>query len=317
MEIFTSQNIRQLLTYQGLIDQLRTAFTEDYDVPARLHYDYDSGSGPEPATLMLMPAWKNRHFSGVKILTVSPQNTAHQRDTIQGVYLLFDAPTGKPLAQFDAHTLTNYRTAAASALASSYLSRRDSGTLLVMGTGALAPEMILAHCAVRPITNIWVWGRHFEKALAVANKVVVEGVQIEAVREVKEYVSEADIISTVTRSPRPIVFGKMLRAGQHIDLVGAFKPTWREADDEVMQRSTVFVDTREGTLNESGELLIPMEKGLFSEAKIEGDLLDLCRGNRPGRQNDEEITSFISVGYALEDLAAAELLYSLRMQSMK
>lgn len=106
-----------------------------------------------------------------------------------------------------------------------------------------------------------------------------------------------------------MVFGDQLVPGQHIDLVGAFKPTWREADDGVILNSSVFVDTREGTLKESGELLIPMEKGLFKSNDIKADLFELCKEETPGRINNGEITVFISVGYALEDLAAAELVW--------
>lgn len=196
--------------------------------------------------------------------------------TIQGIYILMDAKDGKVIAQFDAKSLTNLRTAAASALASTYLSRKNASTLLMIGTGSLAPELIKAHCSVRPIKTVFIWGRDYEKARKLAQSLSIEKLEIIPVSNLEEFISKVDIISTATSSSDPLVFGDRLIPGQHIDLVGAFKPTWREADDLVILNSSVFVDTRQGTLEESGELLIPMGKGLFKQEDIRADLFELC-----------------------------------------
>ena len=286
-------------------------------MPSRLHYDYKGENAPMDSTLLLMPAWKKEHFVGLKVLTISPYNSEKSKPTIQGIYLLMDAKDGGILAQFDAKSLTNLRTAASSALASKFLSKKGSKSLLMIGTGALAPELIKAHCAVRPIEKVWLWGRNNEKAKTIAKDLDLAGVAVEVCDKISERISEVDIVSTATSSPDPLVFGDEMLAGQHLDLVGAFKPTWREADDSAIVNSSVFVDTREGTLKESGELLIPIEKGIFTVEKIKADMFDLCQGKHKGRSDEHERTVFISVGYALEDLAAAELVWAKYLQTKK
>lgn len=309
MKYFNQKEIEEALDYSSLINKVEGAFRSTYEVPPRMHYDYESGGGHDNSTLLLMPAWKNEQYVGLKIITVSPYNKSRNLATIQGVYILISAKDGKVIAQFDVKSLTNLRTAASSALASKYLSRKDASTLLMIGTGSLAPELIKAHCSVRPINSVLVWGRNYKKSQRIAHSLSIDGVEIKAVHNIKDHISKADIISTATSSPDPIIFGDQVAPGQHLDLVGAFKPTWREADDEVILNSSVFADTREGTLKESGELLILINKGLFKPEDIKADLFDLCKNKKYRRSSDNEITCFISVGYALEDLAAAELVW--------
>lgn len=314
MKYFDQKEIEEALCYAELIPKLEDSFQKEYQVPPRLHYSYNSGQGEFDSTLLLMPAWKNKKYFGLKIITVSPYNSSQNMATIQGIYILMDAKDGKVIAQFDAKSLTNLRTAAASALASTYLSRKNASTLLMIGTGSLAPELIKAHCSVRPIETVFVWGRDYEKARKLAQSLSIEKLEIIPVSNLEEFISKVDIISTATSSSDPLVFGDRLIPGQHIDLVGAFKPTWREADDLAILNSSVFVDTRQGTLEESGELLIPMEKGLFKQEDIRADLFELCKNQKQGRISDLEITCFISVGFALEDLAAAELVWEKHMK---
>lgn len=317
MKIFDKKEIEAALTYNALIEKLEDSFCKKYDVPPRQHFCFESGEGSDNSTLLLMPAWKNEAFVGLKIITVSPYNAPKNLATIQGIYILIDASTGQVIAQYDAKSITNLRTAAASALASKFLSRKNASSLLMIGTGALAPEMIKAHCSVRSIETVWVWGRNFDKAKSLAKELALDGVDIIPIKNIDDYMAKADIISTATSSPEPLIWGRELVPGQHVDLVGAFKPTWREADEETILKSSVFVDTREGTLKESGELLIPIKKGTFSPDDIQADLFELCQLEKPGRINDREITSFISVGYALEDLAAAELVWEKHLLSLK
>lgn len=309
MKYFDKSAIEKALNYNDLIAKLEGSFQKEYQVPERFHFDYSSGFGRDMSTLLLMPAIKNEQFVGLKVITVSPFNSTRGLATIQGIYILMDAHDGQVIAQFDAKTLTNLRTAAASALASTFLSKKYSSSMLLLGTGALAPELIKAHCAVRPINKVWIWGRNFLKAKQLVDKLSISGVKIVAIENKEDVISKVDIISTATSSQNPVIFGKQFVPGQHIDLVGAFKPTWREADEEAILNSSVFVDTREGTLKESGELLIPMINGSFSPNDIQADLFDLCRKKHPGRSDNKENTVFISVGYALEDLAAAELIW--------
>lgn len=304
---FSKEDLEQLLDYKSLIEALRAGFQEKYTVPMRHHHNYDNPKENVESTLLLMPAWQAGQYLGIKLVTVSPNNSKYNLPSIHGIYTLFDAHKGMPIAQMDAKTLTSRRTAAASALASDYLSRKDSKTLLIVGTGALAPCLIEAHSAIRPIEAIYVWGRNFAKAKKVADDLKHLDLNIEALENLEAGFAKADIISCATLSAKPLVFGKWLRAGQHLDLVGSFKPDMREADDEAIIKSTVFVDVMEGATKETGDIVIPLENGTLSRKEIFGDLFDLCRNRCREREMDKEITLFKSVGHALEDLAAAKL----------
>lgn len=303
------QTLRCLLPYEKLIPALATAFREEYVVPQRHHHDYENPIADVVSTLLLMPAWQIGNYLGVKIVTVSPNNSQYKLPAVQGIYILFDAVKGVPIAYLEAKTLTTLRTAAASALASTFLSNEQSVTLLMIGTGAMAPELIKAHAAVRPIQNVYVWGRNFDRAVRVQEHLKKENFTIKAVQKIEAVVEKADIISCATLSEKPLILGKWLRAGQHIDLVGSFKPDMREADDEVLLRTKLYVDILEGATKESGDIVIPLSKRVITLKDIKGDLFDLCKSNVLGRIAVNDITCFKSVGYALEDLAAAKLAY--------
>ncbi|HKK73549.1 MAG TPA: ornithine cyclodeaminase family protein [Saprospiraceae bacterium] len=304
------RDIEEALAYPALIEALRKGFKEDYTVPMRHHHDFKNPKSDQDSTLLLMPAWQAGNMLGLKTVIVSPGNRQFKLPAIHGTYLLFNAITGALLLQCDARTLTKKRTAAASALAADYLARPDSRRLLMLGTGALAPELIKAHRTLRPIEEVWIWGRRYEKAKALAARLRQElDIQISAVRDCATVASKADILSTATLAYKPILFGEWLVPGQHLDLVGSYKPDMREADDEAIQRSKVYVDTLEGAPKESGDLYIPIQKAVLDLSDIQADLFQLCRRQRNGRDTPQEITLFKSVGHALEDLAAAQLLY--------
>jgi ornithine cyclodeaminase len=218
-----------------------------------------------------------------------------------------NATTGVPIAFLDGTELTLRRTAAASALASSYLSRKDAGKLLMIGTGNLAPHMIKAHCSVRPIKEVCVWGRRPAAAKALVEEMPALSAKISVADNLEEAVANADVISCATLANEPIVKGDWLVPGQHLDLVGAFTPAMAEADTTAVSRAAVFVDTREGALAEAGEIVQAIQGGSFDASDIRGSLGELCRGTIAGRTASEQITLFKSVGTAIEDLAAAEL----------
>lgn len=303
------QQLEKLLSYDILIPALQKAFCDNITVPLRHHHNFNNPEEGTDSTLLLMPAWKAGEFLGIKIVLVSPNNHKYQLPTIQGQYLLFDAHKGRQLAMMDAKILTNKRTAAASALASSFLSRHDSQSLLMIGTGSLAPYLIEAHANTRPIRQVWIWGRDRTKADKIVKSLAHLDLKIESIADHNEKLSEADIISCATLSKSPLVSGDRLRAGQHLDLVGSYLPTTREADDLTITRSSLFVDTLEGAPKESGDLVIPIQNGTIKRSDIRGDLFDLCQKRTTGRQDPHEITLFKSVGHALEDLAAAVLAY--------
>jgi len=310
MKQFSEKEIEDLLDFESLIETLNTAFAAEYSVPMRHHHNFINPSSDLESTLLLMPAWDNQKYLGVKIVTVSPENVNLSLPTIQGMYLLFDIKTGVPLVRCDAKALTNLRTAAASALASKYLSRRDSKTLLMVGTGALAPQLIKAHATIRPIEKVYLWGRTFEKAEKLANQLKSSKIDVAAVKNIESVIDEADIISCATLSENPLIKGEWLQPGQHLDLVGSYQKHMREADDKAVLKSSVFVDTLQGAPKESGDLFIPLENGILKEEDIKADLFDMCGSEKETfRSNKSEITYFKSVGHALEDLAAASLAF--------
>ena len=306
MRTVSADEVHGALDFPALIDALAAMFKAGCEVPLRHHHAIEVPGAPA-ATLLLMPAWQPGRALGIKTVTVFPGNAARSLPAVMGQYLLLDATTGAPKALIDGTALTLRRTAAASALASRFLSRHDAGTLLMVGTGALAPHLVRAHCAVRPIKRVAIWGRNSEHARAMAAKLELAGVAAAAAENLEQAAGAADIISCATLATAPLIRGAWLRPGQHLDLVGGFTPAMREADDDAVRRAAVFVDTRAGATKEAGDIVQPLASGALKPEAIKGDLFDLCRGTAPGRTAADTITFFKSVGTALEDLAAAQL----------
>lgn len=306
----TDDFINSSTNFAELISALKIGFASpDIVVPQRHHHDFPNPETGADSTLLLMPAWHPGKEAGVKIATVSPNNSRFDLPSIQAIYILLDAENGTVKATLQAKSLTAKRTAATSALASSYLSKENANSLLMIGTGALSINLIRAHASVRPIGNVYVWGRNTEKAQAICDELRNENFNCQAVNTIEEKIDGVDIVSCATLSATPLVFGKLLRKGQHIDLVGAYKKDMREADDETINKASVFVDTF-GGIHESGDISIPLEEGILKESTIKGDLFSLCSGKTKGRIDEKEITLFKSVGHALEDLVGASYYYN-------
>ncbi|GAB3125142.1 bifunctional Delta(1)-pyrroline-2-carboxylate/Delta(1)-piperideine-2-carboxylate reductase [Novispirillum itersonii] len=309
MQFADAAAVAAALTPAALVEALRDGFRQGCEMPVRHHHTVQV-PGEAAATLLLMPAWIEGGFVGVKVVSVFPGNADRGQPSIYGSYLLSSGKTGELLAVMDGPELTSRRTAAASALAADYLARKDAATLLVVGTGRLSAHMARAHAAVRPLTRVLIWGRNPEKAAAVVAELADLGVTVEvAPASLEQAVGVADIISCVTLSTQPLIQGAWLRPGQHLDLVGGFTPAMREADDEAIRRASVYVDTRAGATKEGGDIVQPLASGALTAEGIRGDLYDLCRGTAAGRGDDQEITFFKSVGCALEDLMAAVQVY--------
>ena len=306
MDYIDEKKIENSLKYDSLIPAIQEGFNAHIKVPMRHHHDYYNPVENNDSTLLIMPAWNPGDSLGIKCVTVSPNNSKYELPAINGIYILYDAVKGVPRALLDAKSLTRIRTAATSALASTFLSRKDAKTLLVIGTGALAPELIKAHCTVRNFEEVYIWGRNPEKASKVA-KALESEFDINVATDLNECVAQSDVISCATLSETPLIEGKYLKSGSHVDLVGAYRKDMREADDDVISRSRLFVDSIETAPKETGDLVIPIQKGLIDLSDIKADLFELCAGRKPGRSTDEEITCFKSVGHALEDLVAAQM----------
>jgi ornithine cyclodeaminase len=320
MLTFSADDVDRALTFPGLVETLRGAFRDGAVQPVRHHHGVEKPDGAA-STLLLMPAWtdfnaagtsKDGHI-GVKIVTVSPDNNAIGKPAVMGLYLLLDGRTGEPEALIDGQRLTQWRTACASALAASYLAREDAARLLVIGAGALSPFLAQAHAAVRPLTKIRIWNRTSANAEKVVTALVAKGLPAEMASDLDAELAEADIVSSATISSEPLVKGKLLKAGAHVDLVGGFTPDMREADDEAIRRARVYVDTRAGATKEAGDIVQPLASGVLKPEAIVADLAELARGEKRGRESAAEITLFKSVGAALEDLAAGIAIYRARM----
>jgi len=304
MNFISADDIVAVFNYAEFIPLLKEAFLGDFNVPQRHHYEYENGVGENTSTLLIMPAWSSGEYVGIKTVTVSPYNGAIDLPAIQGIYTLIDAKNGLVKTQMEAKMLTVKRTAATSALASLYLSREDAGTLLIVGTGALAPELIKAHSTVRPIKKVLIWGRSTTKAELVKEQLADLELEVEAVSSLEDAVAQADIISVATLSIDPVVFSQWPKPGQHLDLVGAYRPDMRETDDVALTKASIFID-HPGALKESGDLAIPLAQEAIQPEDIKAELKVLCKADKLARTSGEEITLFKSVGHALEDLAGA------------
>lgn len=298
---------RKLLPFAALIPALKAMFATGCDVPPRHVHVLPQPDGPG-LTSLVMPAWLPGRYYGIKTVNIAPGNAALGLPGLHAVYVLFDAVTGVPLAHIDGHEITRRRTAAASALAASWLARADAGHLLVIGAGQVAALLPEAYHTVRPLRRVTVWARSAGQGEALAARWRTQGFEASAATDLARAVSEADIVSCATLATRPIVQGAWLQPGSHLDLIGSFTPEMREADDAALAGAALYVDTDEA-LRKSGDLLGPLSRGVIGPADVRATLEGLCRGTDPGRRTPLERTVFKSVGTALEDLAAAVLVH--------
>lgn len=297
LPVIDGDDVARLLPYCDLVDELEAAHRRPPAISRRSVFGPDGGD----ESFLALPAWLPGEAIGVKLVTVFPGNAAKGRPSVQAIYVLFDGTTGEPAALIDGTELTYRKTAADSALGARYLARKDARTLLMVGAGGLAPHLIAAHRAVRPsIDRVLVWNRTQARAESVASAV---GGNVAGSLEAA--VGEADVIATATMTKFPLVAGSWLLPGTHLDLVGSFLPNHREVDDEAVQRSEIYVDDREATLSEDGDLVIPLGRGLISASDVRADLYELCRGDVPGRTDPAAITLFENGGGGHLDLMTA------------
>jgi ornithine cyclodeaminase len=304
MHVFNASETAALLPYRPMIDRLDAAYRGGVVTPERVHHTVEGGGEPDK-TLILMPAWQDGGPIGVKLVNVVPGNRERGLPSIAGIYVLFDGLTGQPVAILDGAELTARRTAAVGALAANYLAKKNARTHLILGAGAIAPHLIHAHRAVRPIDTTLIWARRPEEAERIAAQArrVVSGV--EAVTDLPEAAGRADIVSCATLASEPILHGAWLSSGVHVDLMGAFRPHMREADDDVVRGAIIYVDAMHGALHDAGELRMPLEQGVIRRDDIRGDLAALCRAGHAARTDEREKTLFKSVGSAQSDYAVA------------
>lgn len=309
MRHFDAQAVHSLLDYPGLVEALRKAHTNTTLPDSRTQVLSDREN--EDNKFVSLVAWTSGDVIAVKLVGVFPENPqmVPPEPSVQGLVTLFSGKTGGPLISCDGAAMTFRKTAADSALGADLLARKDAEVLLVVGAGGLASHVIDAHRAVRPsIKRVLVWNRNFGRAQALVSTLQSLPVSIEAVENIEDALPLADIVSCVTMATEPVVLGALLKPGAHVDLVGAYLPEMREADDEVARRAgQIFVDNRVGCEG-SGEVGEPLARGIIDKDGIVADLYDLCSGRHPGRTSPEQITMYKNCGGGHLDLYTARYL---------
>jgi len=307
MKIIEASDVHRVLTFPELVKELRHAFGQPAGTPRRTVYQLQEND-PFHDAFAVLPAWSS-DVIGVKAFTYLPSNAPKGRPILHSKILLFDRSTGEPIALVDGTSVTMWRTAAVAALAADYLARKDAKRLVVCGTGNLGPYFTLAHAAVRSYEDIGIWGRNPEKVARTVEAVKAKrpDLNVHAVDNLEAAVRQADVVSCVTASKEPVILGDWVQPGTHTDMFGNHEKNYRECDTDLVVKSRVFVDSRANTMNEAGEILVPIAEGRITEAHVLGELADLCSGAVRGRESDSQVTLFKSVGTALSDLAAATL----------
>ncbi|MBB1623851.1 ornithine cyclodeaminase family protein [Achromobacter sp. UMC71] len=308
MKIINTADTRRALPFDRLIPALEQMFISGCEVPLRHTHALHETPQESPMTVLIMPAWQRDRYLGIKTVNIYPGNAARGLPGLYSTYLLYDAKTGEPLALIDGNEITSRRTAAASALAASYLAPAAARSLLVVGCGRVGSLIPEAYRTVRSIERVIVWDRDARASTSLAETLRTQGFDAGVAADLVGAVSEADIVSCATLATEPLIPGSALRACSHLDLIGSFTPQMREADDACFSNARLFIDTQEA-LQKSGELLGPMSRGVFAAGDVAADLADLVNGRVPGRGDSAGRTVFKAVGTALEDLAAAALVY--------
>ena len=308
MKVISAEQVHSALSYPALVDALGGAYAGEFKMPPRQVFLLDDDEANHDAFAVL-PSWGSE-FIGVKAFTYFPTAKAPYKSLYSQI-LLFDRAHGEPLALVDGTSVTFWRTAGISGLATRLLSRENSETMLVLGTGNLASYIIRANASVRRLKKIMVWGRSREKAAAVCAAARIELPEIEfvAIDDRQAACAESDIVVAATGSHEPVVLGDWIKPGTHTDFIGNHHATKRECDTALITKSRVYVDSYVNAMKEAGEILVPISEGVFNKEDIVAELAEMCKGSATLRQSDEEITLFKSIGMAMSDLVGAGLVY--------
>ena len=309
MKILTAEDVHAALSYPAMVDALQEAYSGSFNMPPRQVFLLDDQPDNYDAFAVL-PSW-NDELVAVKSFTYFPDNPKPKYASLYSKIMLYDRKHGQPLALVDGTSVTFWRTAGISGLASRLLSREDSKTLLLLGTGNLAPYIIRAQLSVRPIDRVMVWGRTLANAQAVIEQLAKENdaVRFEVADDLQAACGEADIIVSATGSHEPLVLGDWVRPGTHTDFIGNHHATKRECDTALVAKSKVYADSYVNCFKEAGEVLVPIDEGAISKDHVVGELMQMCSGAVALRESEDEITLFKSIGLALSDLVGAGCAY--------
>lgn len=304
MKVLSDSHVKHALPWKMLINELRHGFVKGVEQPLRASYTVPVPGEPD-ASLLIMPAWEEGGKLAVKILFISHGNSIRGMPAVNASVMVFDAVTGLAEATMEGGELTARRTAATSALAADLMAPKNAKSLLIVGAGVIAKNLISAHMSVRNYESVLVWARRSKQAKKLADQ--YNGVSW--VDDLDFAVSQSDVIATATFAKEPLIKGKLIKEGTHLDLVGGFTTEMREADNDAISRAAgrIIVDTYDGALAEAGDITQPLAEGIISRKDIAGDMAELCRGEVMPRSSNKQITLFKSVGAAIEDFVAARI----------
>ena len=313
MRFIDATEVHQRLPYAELVEALAAHHLHDVDASESHVLEQPTAAGGN-AHFLALPAWQRGRALGAKLVTVFPENEhdGSGLPSVQAVFILFDGRNGRPLACIDGTALTLRKTAGDSALGTKLLAPPAPATMLMVGAGALAPHLIMAHHAVRPsLTRVEVWNRTAARAEALVDGIKIPGVEVATTSDLEGSARQADVISCATMATEPLIAGAWLKPGAHLDLVGSYTPAMRECDDEALRRSSVFVDSPWSAIDDCGEIVSALESGLLARSDIQADAFTLARGEHPGRSHGDEITLYKNGGGGHLDLMVAQHLYDL------
>ena len=309
LRLLSKADVEKAVPMREAIEIVKGAFAQlsagKAVVPLRTQLPVDRHEG---VTILMSAYLSESDDLAVKIVSVFPRNLERGLPTIHALAVVVEASTGRPLAVMDGTYLTALRTGAASGAATDLLARQDARVAAIFGAGTQGRTQLLGVCEVRDIERVWVYDVNSEAAERYAQEIRGRGRVPEEVRVASspaQAVREADVICTATTSKTPVFADANLKAGVHINGIGSFTPEMQEIPEETVRRAKVVVGSREGCLAEAGDIIIPLHKGLIAEDHIYAELGEIVAGTRPGRESEEEITFFKSVGNAVQDVSVA------------
>ncbi|MCA9928143.1 MAG: hypothetical protein KC419_06685 [Anaerolineales bacterium] len=311
LRILSAKDVRKALSMADAIAGMKIAFqqlsTQQAIVPLRTHVNIAAHQG----TTLIMSAYLQQSDDlAVKIASVFPRNVQRGEPSIYASVVVLDAETGRPLALLEGGTLTAIRTGAASGAATDILARPEASVVAILGSGVQARTQLEAVCTVRDIHEVRVYSPTNEHAVLFARELRGKGPVPQLIRIMTDpdtAVRGADIICAATTSKTPVITGKLLQPGVHINGAGSFRPSMQEFDEETVLKSLVVVDSREAVWEEAGELIVALNKGLIQKGHIHAELGEIAAGLKPGRTSDQQITFFKSVGVAVQDAMAGRI----------
>ncbi|MBU7043915.1 MAG: hypothetical protein HXS47_10020 [Theionarchaea archaeon] len=306
VKILSNEDVNHLVKMEDAIDIIRSAFIQLHqgkaDLPLRIQIQVT-----QQTRTLVMPAYlKETGALATKIISIFPENRGTDLPTVHAVVMVTDSRTGQPLALMGAHSLTALRTGAASGVATELLARKDSRVVAIFGAGIQGRTQLQAVCCVRPIEKVLIYDVD-----PTAVQTYIEDMRtlphippnIQPASSPSHALEVADIVCTATPSTQPVFQDEFLKRGTHINAIGSFTPHMQEIPEKTVARSKIVVDSLEASLSESGDLIIPLNHTSITREDIHGELGELASGARVGRETDDEITLFKSVGLAIQDAA--------------